>query len=87
MFSGAIAMMLLSQAHTLPSILALAALAGLTGEMYRPASSALLADLVPAGPPGRNARRTKAADRHQADETCDRNGVENTCSFHRTPLP
>jgi len=49
MFSGAIAMMLLSQAHTLPSILALAALAGLTGEMYRPASSALLADLVPAG--------------------------------------
>ncbi|MFY9924935.1 MAG: MFS transporter [Opitutaceae bacterium] len=49
MFSGAVAMMLLSQAHTLPSILVLAALAGLTGEMYRPASSALLADLVPAG--------------------------------------
>lgn len=49
MFSGAGAMMLLSQARTLPSIFALAALAGLTGEMYRPASSALLADLVPAG--------------------------------------
>ncbi len=49
MFSGAAAMMLLSQAHTLPWIFALAALAGLTGEMYRPASSALLADLVPAG--------------------------------------
>ncbi len=49
MFSGAVAMMLLSQARTLPSIFGLAALAGLTGEMYRPASSALLADLVPAG--------------------------------------
>jgi hypothetical protein len=30
-------------------VLSLAALAGLTGELYRPASSALLADLVPAG--------------------------------------
>jgi MFS family permease len=49
MFSGAVAMLLLSQARTLPAIFALAALAGLTGEMYRPASSALLADLVPAG--------------------------------------
>ena len=49
MFSGAVAMMLLSQARTLPAIVALAVLAGLTGEMYRPASSALLADLVPAG--------------------------------------
>jgi MFS family permease len=49
MFSGAGAMMLLSQAAGFPQILALAALAGLTGELYRPASSALLADLVPAG--------------------------------------
>jgi MFS family permease len=49
MFSGGAAMLLLSQAHTLPLIIGLTALAGLTGEMYRPASSALLADLVPAG--------------------------------------
>ncbi len=48
MFSGAAAMILLSQAHSFPAILGLAALAGLTGELYRPASSALLADLVPA---------------------------------------
>jgi MFS family permease len=49
MFSGAAAMMALSQAHAYWLIVALAALTGLTGEMYRPASSALLADLVPAG--------------------------------------
>ena len=49
MFSGAVAMMLLSQARGLPAILSLAALVGLVGEFYRPASSALLADLVPAG--------------------------------------
>lgn len=49
MFSGAGAMMLLSLATTLPAIIAFAALAGLTGELYRPASSALLADLVPTG--------------------------------------
>ena len=49
MFSAAIAMMLLSQAKSLHAIIALAALAGLTGELYRPAASALLADLVPAG--------------------------------------
>ncbi|HTX66591.1 MAG TPA: MFS transporter [Opitutaceae bacterium] len=49
MFSGAAAMMLLSQARAYPLIVAFAALTGLTGEMYRPASSALLADLVPAG--------------------------------------
>jgi MFS family permease len=47
MLSGSVAMLLLSQARGLPMILALAALAGLTGELYRPASSALLADLVP----------------------------------------
>jgi MFS family permease len=49
MFSVAGAMMCLSQARALPVIAAYAALAGLTGELYRPASSALLADLVPSG--------------------------------------
>ncbi len=49
MFSGAAALLALSQARAYPLIVALAALAGLTAEMYRPASSALLADLVPPG--------------------------------------
>ena len=49
MFSAGIAMLCLSQARTLPAIVCFASLAGLTGELYRPASSALLADLVPAG--------------------------------------
>jgi MFS family permease len=49
MFSGAIAMLLLSQAHTLHAIILIAALTGITGELYRPAASALLADLVPTG--------------------------------------
>ena len=49
MVSAAISMLLLSQARSLWSIIILTALAGLTGELYRPASSALLADLVPAG--------------------------------------
>jgi MFS family permease len=48
MFSAAITMILLSQARSMPAILLLTALAGLAGELYRPASSALLADLVPA---------------------------------------
>src|SRR5688572_23193122 len=47
MFSAAVAMLLLSQARSLEAIIALAALAGLTGELYRPAASALLADLCP----------------------------------------
>lgn len=46
MFSAALAMMLLSQARSLPVIIALTVLAGMTGELYRPAASALLADLV-----------------------------------------
>lgn len=46
MFSGAAAMMLLSQAHGLALIILLTALTGLTNEFYRPASQALLADLV-----------------------------------------
>ncbi len=49
MFAGAAAMLLLSQARGLGCILIVAALTGLTGEMYRPASSALLSDLVPTG--------------------------------------
>lgn len=49
MFSGAATMMLLSQARGLPVIVALTALAGLTNEFYRPASTALLADIVRPG--------------------------------------
>jgi len=45
-FSGAVAMMLLSQAVSLPLLMALAFLTGMTVEFYKPASSALLADLV-----------------------------------------
>jgi MFS family permease len=48
LFSGAAVMLLLSQARGLVGIVSLLALAGLTGEFYRPASSALLTDLVPA---------------------------------------
>jgi MFS family permease len=48
MLSGAASMMLLSQATRFPFILAFTALAGLAGEFSRPASSALLTDLVPA---------------------------------------
>jgi MFS family permease len=49
MFSSAASMLLLSQANSLEAIVALTALTGLTAELYRPASSALLADLVPPG--------------------------------------
>ncbi len=49
MFSGSLVMLSLSQARSLPSIILFSGLAGLTGELYRPAGSALLADLVPAG--------------------------------------
>jgi MFS family permease len=49
MFSSAATLLALSQADEIVLIGALTILAGLTGEMYRPASSALLADLVPAG--------------------------------------
>lgn len=47
MFSVAASMMMLSQADSYPMIVSLTFLTGLTGELYRPASSALLADLVP----------------------------------------
>src|SRR5215831_11537039 len=49
MFSVAFAMLGLSQARSLPMIVLFSSIAGLTGELYRPASNALLADLVPAG--------------------------------------
>ena len=49
MCSGAVAMMLLSQARSLPAIIVLTALTGLTNEFYRPACTALLTDLVPPG--------------------------------------
>src|SRR5438874_5878856 len=49
MFSGALAMLCLSQARSFWLIVFFAALTGITGELYRPASSALLTDLVPAG--------------------------------------
>ena len=49
MFSSAATLLVLSQADEIVLIGALTFLAGLTGEMYRPASAALLADLVPAG--------------------------------------
>lgn len=49
MFSTSIAMAALSQATSFPAIIVLTFFAGLTGELYRPACSALLADLVPQG--------------------------------------
>jgi MFS family permease len=49
MFSSAATLLVLSQADEIVLIGALTVLAGLTGELYRPASAALLADLVPAG--------------------------------------
>jgi MFS family permease len=49
MFTSAAILVGLSQAHHLAAISVLTALAGLTAELYRPASSALLADLVPVG--------------------------------------
>src|SRR5207342_1141219 len=49
MLSVSVVMLCLAQARSLPMIVVFATLAGLTGELYRPASSALLADLVPAG--------------------------------------
>lgn len=49
MFMSAGAMLGLSQAHEFALIVALAALAGFTSELYRPAAAALLADFTPAG--------------------------------------
>lgn len=49
MFSGAASMLLLSQANSFWVFVFMTGLAGLTAEFYRPASSALLADLVPEG--------------------------------------
>jgi MFS family permease len=49
MFGSAATLLLLSQAQSLGLIVVLTTLAGLTGEMYRPASAALLTDLTPPG--------------------------------------
>ena len=49
MFASAAAMLALSQAATLSSIAALSGIAGFAAELYRPASSALLADLTQLG--------------------------------------
>jgi MFS family permease len=49
MFGSAATLLLLSQAASLPLIIVLTTLAGLTGEMYRPAAAALITDLTPAG--------------------------------------
>ncbi|WP_158684603.1 MFS transporter [Amycolatopsis orientalis] len=46
MFASAAAMLCLQAARPLPAIVALAALTGLASELYRPATSALLADAV-----------------------------------------
>ena len=46
MFSSATSMLLLAHAESLAAIMALTALTGLTTELYRPASTALLADVV-----------------------------------------
>jgi MFS family permease len=49
MFSTAILMFSLSFANTFWGIFGLTALVGFTGELYRPASAALLTDLIPLG--------------------------------------
>lgn len=49
MFSSATTMLAVSQASGIRLIVALTALAGFTAELYRPASSALIADLTPPG--------------------------------------
>ena len=47
MVLGAIGILALSQASSFASLLTLTLLVGFSGEMYRPAASALLMDLVP----------------------------------------
>jgi MFS family permease len=46
MFLSAVSMVALSQVHTLPLLLTLSFVVGGVGEMYRPAASALIGDLV-----------------------------------------
>ena len=46
MFLSAVSMVALSQVHTLPLLLALSFIVGGVGEMYRPAATALIGDLV-----------------------------------------
>jgi MFS family permease len=49
MFFAAVTMLALSQAESFAMLVAMTFACGLAGELYRPASSALLADLVPPG--------------------------------------
>ncbi|HEU4565836.1 MAG TPA: MFS transporter, partial [Gemmatimonadaceae bacterium] len=49
MFASAAVMLALSQAVSLPALMALTLLAGFAAELYRPASAALVADLTPPG--------------------------------------
>jgi MFS family permease len=49
MFSAAATMLALSQARDLAPVVVLSGVAGLTSELYRPASAALLTDLLPPG--------------------------------------
>ena len=47
MFASTVTMLALSQARTLPWLIALSFLVGVAAELYRPAAAALLGDLVP----------------------------------------
>lgn len=47
MFSAAVMLVALSQARSYPAIVIFSILCGLTAELYRPASAALIADIVP----------------------------------------
>jgi MFS family permease len=47
MFGSGVAMLLLSRAATMPAIVAMAAVAGVFAELYRPAIGALVTDLTP----------------------------------------
>lgn len=49
MFSSAVVVLSLPHARGVAAVLTLAGLAGLTSELYRPAASGLLSDLIPAG--------------------------------------
>src|SRR5215218_11362631 len=49
MYASAAALVALSQAEGLVLIVLVACLAGLAGELYRPAGAALISDVVPAG--------------------------------------
>ena len=80
MFSSAATLLLLSQAAALPLIIVLTTLAGLTGEMYRPAAAALLTDLTPPGSESR-LRAQPARDQRRSSRQVRR----SRASSPRTP--